>query len=327
MQEFEFIWKHRRRFNAYSNYFRNLFGERVQKVSINAGFTCPNRDGSISQNGCIYCDNNAFNPSYCSPSKSVGQQIEEGIDFHKNRYRRANKYLAYFQTFSNTYAPLPVLKQIYEQALEKENIIGLVIGTRPDCIDDEKLDYFSRLSKKYYVMIEYGVESCNNDTLQRINRGHTFEDSIHAIEQTHQAGIKTGAHFIFGLPYESQSEWLQWANIISALPLDTVKFHQLQIIKNTPLATLYKTMPNDFHLFGLDEYIDFIINFLERLNPHFVIERFAGEVPPRFIAEASWGLIRNDQILQAIEKKLEEKNTYQGRLYHSPTPPDSLLFP
>ncbi|MDR2410544.1 MAG: TIGR01212 family radical SAM protein [Bacteroidales bacterium] len=316
MQE-NFVWGHHRRFNAYANYFKKLFGERVQKVTINAGFTCPNRDGSISEKGCIYCDNKAFNPSYCSPLKSIGQQIEEGIEFHKNRYRRAEKYLAYFQAFSNTYAPLPVLKQIYEQALEKENIIGLVIGTRPDCIDSEKLEYLAQLSKTHYVMIEYGVESCNDNTLKLINRGHTFKQAVHAIEQTKKAGIKTGAHFIFGLPYETLSQWYQWTDIISQLPLDTVKFHQLQIIRNTPVEAMYKNRQDAFHSFELEEYIDFITDFLERLNPHLVIERFAGEVPPRFIAQTSWGLIRNDQILQAVEKKLEEKNTCQGRRYQN----------
>lgn len=316
MLESNFSWGHSRRFNAYSNYFKKLFGERVQKVTINAGFTCPNRDGTISKNGCIYCDNKAFNPSYCSPSKPISQQIEEGIEFHKNRYRRANKYLAYFQAFSNTYAPLSELKKIYQQALENEQIIGLVIGTRPDCIDDEKLDYFSKLSENHYVIIEYGVESCQNRTLQLINRGHTFEQAVEAIEKTHQAGIKTGAHFIFGLPYETPSEWLQWADLISKLPLDTVKFHQLQIIKNTSIADMYKDNPSVFHSFTLEEYIDFICDFLVHLNPHIVVERFAGEVPPRFLDHAAWGLIRNDQILQAVEQKLEEKKVYQGERFN-----------
>ena len=315
MLESNFIWKHNRRYNAYSNYFKEIFGERVQKVTINAGFTCPNRDGKISKNGCIYCDNNAFNPSYCCPTKSIVQQIEEGIEFHKNRYRRANKYLAYFQAFSNTYAELDVLKKTYQPALDNENIIGLVIGTRPDCIDDEKLDYFAQLSKNHYVIIEYGIESCNDKTLQLINRGHSFEQAVEAVEKTHKAGVKTGAHFIFGLPHETISEWMQWADIISELPLDTIKFHQLQIIKNTPIAVMYEENPAVFHSFSLDGYIDFITDFLERLNPNFVVERFAGEVPPRFLAQTSWGLIRNDQILQAVERKLEEKNTWQGKLY------------
>jgi radical SAM protein (TIGR01212 family) len=315
MLETDFIWGDNRRFNSYSNYFKKIFSERVQKVTIDAGFTCPNRDGTISKNGCIYCDNRAFNPSYCSPTKSIAQQIEEGIEFHKNRYRRANKYLAYFQAFSNTYAPLSALKEIYQQALENENIIGLVIGTRPDCIDDEKLEYFSKLSKKYYIIIEYGVESCNNKTLQLINRGHNFEQAVEAIEKTHQAGIKTGAHFIFGLPSETQSEWMQWSNIISKLPLDTIKFHQLQIIKNTALAVMYNDNPSAFHTFTIDEYIDFICCFLSYLNPHFVVERFAGEVPPRFLNHSAWGLIRNYQILNAVEQKLEEKKIYQGMLW------------
>ena len=315
MSESHFIWGHTRRFNAYSNYFKQLSGERVQKVTINAGFTCPNRDGTISQNGCLYCDNQAFNPSYCNPQKSIAQQIEEGIEFHKNRYRRANKYLAYFQAFSNTYAPLSDLKKIYQQALDNENIIGLVIGTRPDCIDDEKLEYFSQLSENHYIIIEYGVESCNNNTLQLINRGHNFEQAVDAIKKTHQSGVKTGAHFIFGLPNETLSEWLQWTDIISKLPLDTIKFHQLQIIKNTPLADMYRLNSEAFYTFSLEKYIDFITCFLERLNPHFVVERFAGEVPPHFLVQNTWGLIRNDQILQTIEKKLEEKNTYQGKFF------------
>ena len=317
MLENNFIWGHSRRFNAYSNYFKKIFGERVQKVTIDAGFTCPNRDGTISKNGCLYCDNKAFNPSYCSPSKSIAQQIEEGIEFHKNRYRRANKYLAYFQAFSNTYAPLSVLKKTYQQALENENIIGLVIGTRPDCIDDEKLEYFSQLAENHYVIIEYGVESCNNKTLQLINRGHSFEKAVEAIEKTHKAGIKTGAHFIFGLPNETVSEWLQWADIISKLPLDTIKFHQLQIIKNTPLATMYKNNPADFQTFTLEEYIDFITDFLEHLNPHFVVERFAGEVPPRFLAIDTWGTIRYDVVLQRIEKELARRESYQGKFQKS----------
>jgi len=210
---------------------------------------------------------------------------------------------------------LEKLKNIYNQALTQEDVVGLVIGTRPDCIDEEKLDYFAQLSKKYHIIIEYGIESCNNDTLQLIRRGHTFEQAVKALKMTAQAGIKTGAHFIFGLPKETPADWLQWANIISKLPLNTVKFHQLQFLKGTAMAELYKQNPEWFHHFSLAEYIDFIVDFVERLNPNIVIERFAGEVPPRFLSQPAWGLIRNDQILQAIEKKLEERGTYQGRRY------------
>jgi len=315
MRNMKYVWEHNRRFNAYADYFKRKFGQRIQKLTINAGFTCPNRDGTISTGGCTYCNNQAFNPSYCNPQKSISQQIAEGIQFHETRYKKANSYLAYFQAFSNTHAPLEQLKKIYQQALEQEKIIGLVVGTRSDCVDDEKLEYFAQLSKDFYVIIEYGIESCSNETLQRINRGHSFEQAVETIEKTHRAGIHTGAHFIFGLPNETVSDWMQWASIISKLPLDTIKFHQLQIIKETPMADLFKETPELFHAFPLEDYIEFMIDFLEKLNPHLIIERFAGEVPPRFLEHANWGLIRNDQILQTIEKRLEERNTYQGRLF------------
>ena len=210
-------WGHERRFNAYSNYFRSLYGARVQKVSIDAGFTCPNRDGTRGTGGCTYCNNDAFNPSYCIPEKSVSQQIEEGIQFHKWRYNEAVSYLAYFQAYSNTYAPVEKLRRLYSEALEYPGVIGLIIGTRPDCIDDEKLTLLKELSDKYYVAIEYGIESCYNRTLSRINRGHTFEEAVQAVEQTSALGIKTGAHFIFGLPGESRQEIEDFLeNVVSA---------------------------------------------------------------------------------------------------------------
>ncbi len=223
-------WGHNRRFNSYTEYFKKHFGERVQKVTIDAGFTCPNRDGLLARGGCTYCNNDAFNPSYCQPIKSVTQQIEEGVEFHKVRYRRATKYLAYFQAYSNTYAPLEELKKIYDQALSFPGVVGLVIGTRPDCIDDEKLEYFSKLSEQYYIIIEYGIESCYNKTLEFINRQHTFEQSAEAIIKTAEYGINTGAHIIFGLPGESRDKMLQEAKILSELPISNIKFHQLQIV-------------------------------------------------------------------------------------------------
>jgi radical SAM protein (TIGR01212 family) len=308
-------WQHNRRFNSYSEYFKKEFGERVQKVSIDAGFTCPNRDGILARGGCTYCNNDAFNPSYCSPSKSITQQLSEGIEFHKVRYRRANKYLAYFQTYSNTYAPIEKLKLIYEEALAFPGVIGLVIGTRPDCMDNEKLRWFSNLGKKCYLMIEYGIESVYDKTLERINRQHTFEQTRDAIEKTADAGIKTGAHLIFGLPGETRDEMLGAVKIVSNLPLTTLKFHQLQIVKGTQMAADYHKHPEDFELFQLEEYIDFIIRIIENLNPGFIIERFTGEVPPRFHAGPSWGLLRNDQVNLIIEKELERRNTWQGRLF------------
>ena len=311
----KYHWGHDRRFNAYSNYFRETFGERVQKVSIDAGFTCPNRDGKLSVGGCTYCNNKAFNPSYCLPEKPVKQQILEGIEFHKKRYRRANKYLAYFQAYSNTYAPLEHLVNLYEEAMEVPGIIGLVIGTRPDCINEEKLDYFNYISKKIYLILEYGIESCYNKTLERINRQHNFEQSVEAIEATAKKGIRTGAHLIFGLPGESRDEMLAEANIISNLPLNNVKFHQLQIIKGTTMAREYELNPNEFSLFSWEEYREFMIDFLERLNPDFVVERITGEAPPRYISGPRWGMKRTDQILGLFEERLSERNTWQGRLY------------
>jgi radical SAM protein (TIGR01212 family) len=305
-------WEHKRRFNAYSNYFKKIFGQRVQKLSIDAGFTCPNRDGSKARGGCTYCNNDAFNPSYCDPDKSVEQQIREGMEFHAWRYKKPGKYLAYFQPYSNTYAPLEELKAIYDQALKFPEIAGLVIGTRPDCIDDEKLEYFSKLAESHYVIIEYGIESCYNKTLEQINRGHTFEESVEAITKTSEAGLRTGAHLIFGLPGESKEEMMAEAEILSKLPLNNIKFHQLQIIKGTAMEKDYKLNPDAYTFFELEEYISFIVDFIEQLNPEFIIERFAGEVPPRFQAGPGWGMVRNEKIVEMVEAELERRNAFQG---------------
>ncbi len=303
------------RYNAYSDYFRKTFGERVQKITVDAGFTCPNRDGTLARGGCTYCNNDAFNPSYCDPQKSVEQQVAEGITFHKVRYRRASKYLVYFQPYSNTYAPLSRLKTLYEQALKQEGVTGLVIGTRPDCVDEEKLDYLQQLSRKHYIIVEYGVESIYNTTLERINRRHTFEQSARAIEATARRGIHVGAHFIFGLPGESRPMMMKSVETVSKLPLTTIKFHQLQIVTGTAMAKDYKMHPEAYDLFSLDEYIDFIIRYTERLHPQFIIERFAGEVPPRFLSGPGWGRIRNDEINRTIEQEMEKRNTWQGKFY------------
>ncbi len=329
-----YFWGDNRRFNSYSRYFAKQFGGRVQKISIDAGFSCPNRDGKISTGGCTFCSNEAFNPSYCRPEKSIKQQIEEGIEFHRRRYRRASQYLAYFQPFSNTYKPLEELKDIYDQAfeaidsplptcpsrndmapkaLEKPEIIGIVIGTRPDLIDEGILQYLCEIQKTHYVMLEYGVESVYDDTLKRVNRGHDFATAEKAIRITADYGIPCGAHFIFGLPGESKTMMLDAADIISQLPLTTVKFHQLQIFKGTKMAEEYLQHPEIFHLFDLEEYIDFVIDFAERLNPDIVIERFAGEVPPRYLVSEPWMKLRYDEVLSRIEKRMEERGTWQGK--------------
>lgn len=303
-------WGDNRRFNSYSSYFTREFGGRVQKISIDAGFSCPNRDGKISSGGCTFCRNDAFNPSYCRPEKSVRQQIEEGIEFHQRRYRRAKSYLAYFQAFSNTYKPIDELERLYREALSVDGVIGLVIGTRPDCINEETLEMVKDLNTT--VILEYGVESVYDQTLTRVNRGHDFATAKKAIELTHEYGFHCGGHFIIGLPGETREMMLNAADIISELPLTTVKFHQLQIFKDTRMADEYLANPSDFHLFTLEDYIEFVIDFIERLSPDIVIERFAGEVPPRYLVSKPWLSLRYDQVLALIEKRLEERDTYQG---------------
>jgi len=302
-----------RRFNSYANYFKEVFGGRVQKVTIDAGFSCPNRDGKVAHGGCTYCNNDSFNPSYCNPSKSVRQQIEEGIEFHANRYRRAKDFLAYFQAYSNTYKPLEELKRIYGQALEMPEIKGIVIGTRSDCIDEKKLSFFADIAKTHYVILEYGIESVYDQTLERINRGHDYQSVVDAVSLTKSYGLHVGAHMIFGLPGETRQMMLDEVEILNKLPLDTIKFHQLQIVKGTAMGKDYFKNPSDYHLFGLEEYLNFIVAFVERLNPDFVVERFAGEVPPRFLIASGWAGLRYDQVLNKIEKRLEEKATWQGR--------------
>jgi len=308
-------WPHTRRFNAYSEYIKEKFGGRVQKVNVDAGFTCPNRDGTKGTGGCTYCDNSGFNPSYCDPQKPLHLQIKEGIEFHAARYRRAKQFLVYFQPFSNTYGPLNILKEKYKEALSFPDVIGLVIGTRPDCVDDEKLEYLSALTKKYYIQVEYGVETHNNETLKHINRGHDSELAERMIRKTHEYGISTGAHYIFGLPGETPEDMFHTGEVISTLPLDTVKFHQLQIVKGTRMEQEYRDHPGDFHTFALESYIDFIIRFTEKLNPSIVIERFTSEMPPRFLSGTNMGLIRYDEVLRRIETELEKRDTWQGKDY------------
>ena len=304
-----------KRYNSFVGYFKEKYGCRLQKIVVDAGFTCPNRDGRVGFGGCTYCNNDAFHPNYSTPDKSIFQQLEEGIEFHLNRYRKAEEYLAYFQSYSNTYAPLEHLKDLYAQALAHPKVRGIAIGTRPDCIDEEKLDWLQEVAKEKIVIVEYGIESCYDKTLKRINRGHNFATAVKAVEATAARGLHQGAHFIFGLPGESREELMGMAQIINSLPLNSVKFHQLQIIKGTPMEAEFASRPEDFVQFSLEEYIDFFIDFLELLRPDLYIERFAGEVPPRFVNSSPWGKIRNVQLLQMLEKRLEQRNTCQGARY------------
>ena len=331
-QFYEYAFPDGKRYNSFVGYFKRKYGERLQKIVLDAGFTCPNRDGKVGRGGCTYCDNAAFHPSYSTAGKSLHQQMDEGIEFHKVRYRTTEHYLAYFQSFSNTYAPLERLKALYEEALSHPQVVGIVIGTRPDCVDEEKLDYLADLAggrvlegwsrslsdgqerTAPVVIVEYGIESCYDQTLLRINRGHDFETARRAVTMTAERGLDVGVHFILGLPGETRQMMLDSCEMINALPIRSVKFHQLQIVKGTRMEAEYAERPQDFERFSLEEYIDFFVDMLERLRPDLFIERFVGEVPPRFVNETPWGLIRNVELLRLLEKRLEDRQTWQGRL-------------
>ncbi len=379
-------------------YYRRRYGERVQKLVLDAGFSCPNRDGTVGWGGCSYCDNAAFHPGYSTPGKALLAQIEEGIEFQRVRYPRVRHYLGYFQAYSNTYGTLERLRRAYEEVLSHPEVVGIVIGTRPDCVDEEKLDYLSGLAggrvlkgwRRTFggsgidggwanersadsgsgangwraddrstndrstnsrstnsrntnggsiddrstnngsadggllegktidapiVVVEYGIESCYDATLRRINRGHDFECARRAVEMTAERGLDTGAHFILGLPGETREMLLDQCDAISSLPLRSVKFHQLQIVKGTAMEKEYAADPSAFYRPGLDEYLDFVIDILERLRPDLYIERVAGEVPPRFVNDTPWGLVRNFEILRMLDRRMEERGARQGRLF------------
>ena len=310
----KYAWGHKRRFNAFSNYMKSEFGNRVQKVSVNAGFTCPNRDGSKGTGGCTFCNNEAFNPSYCSPELSIKEQIQKGVSFHKRRYRKALQYLVYFQSYSNTYDTVEVLKKRYQEALGYPDVIGLVIGTRPDCVSEEILDYIAELSEEYYITLEFGIESVYDKTLELVNRKHSFSDVYDALQASAQRNIRTGGHFIVGLPGETKEELINSADIISTLKLHSVKFHQLQIFKGTGMAEEYAHEPENFTLFSLEEYLDFMVKFVEKLNPEFIIERIAGETQPENNLGFRWNL-RYEEVIRKFEEKLESENTWQGKKY------------
>lgn len=405
-------------YNSFVGYYRRRYGERVQKLVLDAGFSCPNRDGTVGWGGCSYCDNAAFHPGYSTPGKALLAQIEEGIEFQRVRYPRVRHYLGYFQAYSNTYGTLERLQRAYEEVLSHPEVVGIVIGTRPDCVDEEKLDYLSGLAggrvlkgwRRTFggsgidggwanersadsgsgangwraddrsandrsvnsistnsistndrstssrstnsiitnsistngistnsrstnngsadgglpegktidapiVVVEYGIESCYDATLRRINRGHDFECARRAVEMTAERGLDTGAHFILGLPGETREMLLDQCDAISSLPLRSVKFHQLQIVKGTAMEKEYAADPSAFYRPGLDEYLDFVIDILERLRPDLYIERVAGEVPPRFVNDTPWGLVRNFEILRMLDRRMEERGAWQGRLF------------
>lgn len=290
-----------------------MFSERVQKISIDAGFTCPNRDGSRGKGGCTFCDNKTFNPAYCLPENSVSRQLDQGISFFSERYK-TQKYLAYFQAYTNTYADLDHLKGLYEEALSHPDIIGLVIGTRPDCISGALLDYLDGLSKNYFISLEFGVESTLDRTLQRVNRGHSFKEVKEALHACSTHGFNVGMHLILGLPGEDESDILSHADTLSTMPFHFLKLHQLQIIRGTQMAEEFEKLPGDFLQFSASDYIDLTIRFLERMNPAIIMERFISQSPLVKLISPNWGL-KNYEFTAKLESEMKRRNTWQGRLF------------
>lgn len=303
----------KQRYNEYGTWLTAQLGMKVQKISLNAGFTCPNRDGRIGVGGCTYCNNQTFNPDYCAPTKSITQQLEEGKDFFARKYPDM-KYLAYFQAYTNTYDSVENLKKKYEEALEVEDVVGLVIGTRPDCMPDALLDYLEELNRRTFLIVEYGIESVYDTTLLHIHRGHTHAQTVDAIQRTTARGIMVGAHVILGLPGDSGAEMLAEAGILSDLPLTMLKLHQLQLVKGTQMAEEFAACPDNFHLFSADEYINLVIDFIERLRPDLILERFVSQSPSSLLAIPGWGL-KNHEFVAKVRRRMEERDAWQGKHY------------
>jgi len=306
----EFPWGGEKRYNDYSTYFRKRFEGRVQKISLDAGFTCPNRDGSRGVGGCTYCNNKSFNPDYCRTEQIITDQLLKGIQFFSAKYP-AMRYLAYFQAYSNTYAPVEILRQSYEEALRHPEVIGLVIATRPDCLSDEILDLLEEFAGRCYVSIELGVESFKEETLQKINRGHSVIESIDAIHKIAARKLDNCVHLILGLPGESDEDFIRHAEILSNLPVQSIKLHQLQIHKGTQMANEYRKNPDGFNLFEVEQYADVVVRFLENLSPEIIVQRFVSSAPAGLVIAPNWGM-KNYVFVAKVEKMLAERQTWQG---------------
>ena len=301
------------RYNDFAGFLAGEFPFKVQKISVNAGFTCPNRDGTKGFGGCTYCNNQTFNPAYCRDDRSVTMQLEEGKRFFARKYPQM-KYLAYFQAYTNTYGELELLKRMYEEALAVEGVVGLVIGTRPDCMPDSLLDYLEEVNRRTFLMVEYGIESADDRTLERINRGHSFACTEDAVRRTAARGIRTGGHVILGLPGESREDLIKQAERLSELPLTTLKMHQLQLIRGTRMAHEYALHPEEFHLFSADEYIDLVIDYVEHLRPDLILERFVSQSPRELLIAPDWGL-KNHEFTDRVKKRMKERDAWQGKAY------------
>ena len=298
-----------RRYNSFGSYIKKRFATTVYKVNVDAGFTCPNRDGTISTSGCIFCNNDSFRPGSCTPTLSISEQIRNGIAHVKKRYK-AERFLVYFQPYTNTYAPVDELERLYRKALSEPSVIGLAIGTRPDTVDEEKIALLETLAERYFILIEYGMQSIYEKTLEFINRGHDYNTFLKTIDLTKDRGIFIGAHVIVGFPTETKEEMLSMADEVSHIPIDFLKIHQLQVIKDTPLEIIYRERP--FHVFEYEEYLEFVTEFIERLPPRMVLQRLFATAPDNILIAPRWGKSRQE-ILRDIEKRLEFKDTYQGK--------------
>lgn len=297
--------------NEFSRYIINRFGERIQKITVDAGFTCPNRDGKISFGGCTYCNNKKFNPGSDALGETVTEQIETQIRRIRTRYKNSKKFIVYFQAYSNTYGPVEHLKNIYREALAFPDVIGLTIGTRPDCINQETLDFLSELAKEYYITIEYGLESMNDQTLKIINRGHDYQCFKDAVQLTANRGIHICTHLIVGFPWETKDDYIQTAKELSTLGIDYLKIHQLQIVKNTIMGNEY--IKNPFRMLSKNEFLEIMSLFLINLSPEIIIQRVAGDCSPNLLIASGW-----QESAAEIKKELidlmNKNNQYQGML-------------
>lgn len=294
----------------FGDFLKKHFTGKVQKISVNAGFTCPNRDGSKGTGGCTYCNNQTFNPDYCNPVLSITEQLEKGKEFFARKYPEM-KYLAYFQAYTNTYSDINSLVSMYEEALNVTDIAGLIIGTRPDCMPDELLEYLGALSRRCFVLVEYGAETSHNSTLGIINRGHTWEDTVDTVTRTERNGVMCGIHIILGLPGEDRSDMLATADAVSSLPIKTIKLHQLQLIRGTRLASQVENGSVSIIKWDVNDYIDMCMAFLGRLSPSIAVERFVSQCPDSLLIYPRWGL-KNYEFTNLLNSKIKKSGIYQG---------------
>ena len=300
-----------KKFNDYNTFLRNKFGVKVYKISLDAGFTCPNIDGNIGVGGCIYCNNKSFSPAARQGLKTLDEQISAGMEIGKKM--KAKKFIAYFQANTNTYSSVENLKKIYEKPLEYPDIVGISIGTRPDCVNEEKIALLESLAKKTFVSIEYGVQTANNETLKYINRGHTFEAFLEAVKITKNRNIHICAHVMLGFPGETRSEMLDMANKMNKSGIDSIKIHNLIITKDTELENIYIKKP--FHVFDYEEYIELVCEFLEILSPLIVIERVCASAPSEYVIAPDWTK-SPAKITDDITEMLKSRESYQGKIFY-----------